>query len=111
MENRNSANTTPLQRVVVFQQNGSGERKIAGVREYGADIIALEIVSIDEPLPLVLDDARAYLPETIETDLVLDYLRHQDLSHDLVLMCVEQGIPVVSSGKKRVGKRVMTPPT
>jgi len=111
MENRDSANTTPLQRVVVFQQNGSGERKIAGVREYGADIIALEIVSIDEPLPLVLDDARAYLPETIEADLVLDYLRHQDLSHDLVLMCVEQGIPVVSSGKKRVGKLVMTPPT
>lgn len=111
MENRNSANTTPLQRVVVFQQNGSGERKIVGVREYGADIIALEIISIDEPLPLVLDDARAYLPETIEADLVLDYLRHQDLSHDLVLMCVEQGIPVVSSGKKRVGKRVMAPPT
>ncbi len=101
----------PLQRVVVFQQNGSGERKIAGVREFGADIIALEIVSIDDPLPPVLDDARIYLPETIEADLVLDFLRHQDLSHDLVLMCVEKGIPVVSSGKKRVGKRVMTPPT
>ena len=111
MENRDSANTSPLQRVVVFQQNGSGERKIAGVREYGADIIGLEIISIDEPLPLVLDDARAYLPETIEADLVLDFLRHQDLSHDLVQICVEQGIPVVSSGKKRIGKRVMTPPT
>lgn len=100
-----------LQRVVVFQQNGSGERKIAGVREYGADIIALEIISIDEPLPLVLDDARAYLPATIEADLVLDYLTQQDLSHDLVQICVANGIPIVSSGKKRVGRRVMTPPT
>ncbi len=100
-----------LQRVAVFQQNGSGERKIAGVRDYGADIIALEIISIDEPLPLVLDDARAYLPETIEADLVLDYLRHQDLSHDLVNMCVAKGIPIVSSGKKRMGKQVMAPPT
>lgn len=102
---------TSLQRVLVFQQNGSGERKISGVREYGADIIDLEIISIDEPLPLVLDDARIYLPETIEADLVLDFLRHQDLSHDLVNICVEKGIPVVSSGKKRVGRQVMIPPT
>lgn len=101
----------PKQRVVVFQQNGSGERKIAGVREYGEDIIDLEIVSIDEFLPPVLDDARSYLPEAIEADLVLDFLRHQDLSHDLVQICVEKGIPVVSSGKKRMGKQVMAPPT
>ena len=101
----------PKQRVVVFQQNGSGERKIAGVREYGADIIDLEIVSIDESLPLVLDDARNYLPEVIEADLVLDFLRHQDLSHDLVQICVAKSIPVVSSGKKRMGKQVMIPPT
>lgn len=102
---------TSLQRVLVFQQNGSGERKIAGVRAYGGDIIALEIISIDEALPPVLDDARKYLPETIEADLVLDYFRHQDLSHDLVEICVDQGIPVVSSGKKRRGQRVLTPPT
>lgn len=106
-----SEGTGPLQKVAVFQQNGSGERKIAGVREYGADIIALEVISIDEPLPPVLDDARIYLPKTIDADLVLDFLRHQDLSHDLVQMCVERGIPVVSSGKKRSGERVMIPPT
>jgi len=100
-----------LQRVLVFQQNGSGERKIAGVRAYGGDIIALEIISIDEALPPVLDDARKYLPETIEADLVLDYFKHQDLSHDLVEICVEKGIPVVSSGKKRLGRQVMAPPT
>jgi hypothetical protein len=108
VENRSGKS---LQRVAVFQQNGSGERKIAGVRAYGADIIALEIISIDESLPLVLDDARRYLPEKIEADLALDYLTHQDLSCDLVEICVANGIPIVSSGKKRVGRRVMTPPT
>lgn len=111
MTRTDNGTARPLQRVLVFQQNGSGERKIAGVREYGTDIIYLEVISIDEPLPPVLDDGRKYLPEKIEADLVLDYLKHQDLSHDLVLICVEQGIPVVSSGKKRVGKRVMAPPT
>lgn len=100
-----------MQKIMVFQQNGSGERKVAGVREYGADIVRLEIVSIDGQLPPVLDDARSYLPTVIEADLVLDYLRHQDLSHDLVQICIEQGIPVVSSGKKRMGRQIMIPPT
>jgi len=100
-----------VQKVVVFQQNGSGERKVAGVREHGADIVRIETVAIEGALPSVIDDARRYLPDRIDADLVLDYLRHQDLSHDLVAMCVEQGIPVVSSGKKRTGRQVMIPPT
>jgi hypothetical protein len=100
-----------MQKVMVFQQRGSGERKIAGVREYGADIVRLEVVSIDDELPPVLDDGRSWLPSVIDADLVLDFLRHQDLSHDLVQICVEQGIPVVSSGKKRTGRNVLIPPT
>ena len=100
-----------MQNILVFQQNGSGERKVAGVREHGSDIVRLKIVSIDDDLPPVLDDARSYLPTVIEADLVLDYLRHQDLSHDLVQICVEKGIPVVSSGKKRTGRNILIPPT
>ncbi len=100
-----------MQKILVFQQNGSGERKVAGVREHGSDIIRLEIISIDDELPPVLDDARSYLPSVIVADLVLDYFKHQDLSHDLVRICVDQGIPVVSSGKKRLGRNVLIPPT
>lgn len=111
METVDNSSGKSLHRVAVFQQNGSGERKIAGVRAYGADIIILEIISIDVPLPPVLDDAKAYLPEKIEADLVLDYLFHQDLSSDLVEICSENGIPLVSSGKKMFGRHVMTPPT
>ncbi len=41
------------QRLVVFQQNGSGEQKIAGLRKYGGDLFDLEVFNIDEPLPPV----------------------------------------------------------
>jgi hypothetical protein len=39
------------QKIVAFQQNGSGESKIAGVRKYGENRIVLEVISIDVPLP------------------------------------------------------------
>ncbi len=71
----------------------------------------LEVVSIDQPVPPVLDDTSDYLPDTIEADLVLDFLKHEDLSHDLVAICHEKRIPVISSGKKIPSKWVLTPPT
>lgn len=100
-----------MQRITVFQQNGSGERKIEAVRKYGDDIIALDIVSIDEELPKVIDDCRPYLPAQIDADLVLDFLVHEDLSLDLARLCAEQKIPIVASGKKIINKWVITPPT
>lgn len=100
-----------LQKVVVFQQNESGKKKIIGIQEFAADEIELEIISIDEPLPQVLEESGQYLPEELEADLVLDYLTHPDLSHDLVALCHRLGIPVISSGKKIPSKSVLTPPT
>ena len=100
-----------MQRVSVFQQNGSGERKIEAVRRYGSDIISLDIVSIDDELPEIIDDGRPYLPADIDADLVLDFLVHEDLSLDLARRCAELEIPVVASGKKIVNKWVITPPT
>ncbi len=99
------------QRVVVFQQNGSGERKIDGVRRYGADIIDLQVVSIDDELPPIIDDSDAYLPRVIAADLVLDFLKHYDLSTDLARRCAEEKIPIVVSGKKSLGNGAVTPPT
>ncbi|MGD8366248.1 MAG: DUF166 family (seleno)protein DfsP [Desulfobacterales bacterium] len=99
------------QRILVFQQNGSGESKIRGIRERGLDRIDLRVVDIDQPLPEVIDEGGEYLPERIEADLVLDYLRHPDLSHDLAERCRQQGIPVVASGRKIRIKGVLTPPT
>ena len=36
----------------------------------------------------------------VRADLVLDFLKHPDLSNDLIAMCGERKIPVVASGKK-----------
>ena len=103
--------TSPQQKIMVFQQNGSGEGKIAGVRKYGGDNIELEIISIDDPLPPLVEDTSEYLPRTIKADLVLDFMKHPDLSHDLAVLCRDAAIPLIASGKKIEIKGVHTPPT
>ena len=111
MERNSSSRQDRPQRVTVFQQDGSGERKIAGVRLHGGDSIELSVVSIDGPLPPVLDDTSAYLPTHLECDLVLDFLKHTDLSLDLAELCARHHIPIISSGKKLLNKWVLKPPT
>lgn len=100
-----------MQQILVFQQNGSGEQKIAGVRKYGADICSLTVISIDDALPPVIDDTSHYLPAEISADLVLDYLKHPDLSYDLASRCAKLDIPVIASGKKIPNPKTFTPPT
>jgi len=100
-----------IQNILVFQQNGSGDKKIEGVRLYGNNRFSLEVVSIDAHLPVVIDDTKEYIPRNIEADLVLDYLKHPDLSHDLAVACRDKKIPVVASGKKFRVKGAFTPPT
>ena len=99
------------QSIWVFQQNNSAESKIQGIRKYGGDRFAVEVVSIDGPLPSLIDDASDYLPREIPASLVLDYLRHPDISQDLALLCSGSNVPVVASGKKHRVKGVFTPPT
>jgi thymidylate synthase len=99
------------QRVLVFQQNGSGERKIAGVRAHAESSIELVVVHIDAPLPPLIEDTSLYLPTRLEADLVLDYLKHLDLSHDLAALCASQGIPMIASARKLSGQGALTPPT
>ena len=99
------------QEILVFQQNGSGESKIQGIRKYGENLFRIKTFSIDENLPPVIDDTTKCLPDDIRADIVLDYLKHPDLSHDLAIMCRDRNIPVVISGKKVRIKGVHTPPT
>ena len=103
--------TQTKQRILVFQQNGSGEKKIEGIRQYAEDAIDMEVISIDETLPPVIDDTGGLLPDRIEADLVLDFLKHPDLSHDLGRRCQAQNIPMVASGKKMKMEGVSAPPT
>lgn len=108
MQNKNK---TKIQHILIFQQNGSGESKIKGIKQHGGDLFKLETYSIDEDLPIVIDDSLQYLPNDIKADLVLDYLKHLDLCNDLALICAKRNIPVVSPGKKIRLPGVITPPT
>lgn len=103
--------TRALQQILVFQQNGSGWHKISGIEEFGGGFCQINIFNIDQALPLILDETDMYLPDAIGADLVLDFLKHPDLSYDLAKICFKQDIPVVASGQKEKRQGVLTPPT
>ena len=99
-----------MQTIAVFQQNGSGETKIKGIRQFGGNRFDVKVIDIEPDLPPVLDDTSSYLPDRIDADLVLDYLKHYDLSEDLSRLCEKQGIPLVTSGKKLHCGHAFCPP-
>ena len=99
------------QKIFVFEQCASGESKIQGILAYGDGLFQLERFSIDEPLPTVVDDAVDFFPDGFKADLVLDYLKHPDLSYDLAGICRKRGIPVIASGKNIRTQGIYTPPT
>ncbi len=86
--------------IMVFEQNGSGRHKVAGIERFGSGITITEIIAIDSFLPDFIEDPGSFLSSSVSADLVLDYLTHPDLSHHLVRLCREKNIPVISSGKK-----------
>lgn len=99
------------QNLLVFQQNESGKSKIKGVIKYGENLFSIKIISIDTPLPPIIEDTSIYLSEDFSADLVLDFLKHPDLSNDLARLCHKKKIPIVASGKKHMDKWAITPPT
>ncbi len=100
-----------MQRIVVFQQGNSGEPKIKGIRGRGRNITISQVITLSPSLPPIIDDPEEYLPGDIEADLVLDFMKHPDLSFALAEMCKRKGIPVVASGKKIRVQGTITPPT
>lgn len=98
--------------VLVFQQKGSGENKIKGIREFGGGAFEVATYDIDVQMPKIIDDTSPYLPEIIRADIVLDYLKHPDLSEDLAGLCAGQQVPIVASGKRpgRAKGPVFNPP-
>ncbi len=88
---------------MVFQQNGSGENKIKGIRQFGRDRFVIETYDIDAPLPGLIENSNGYLPETIDADIVLDYLQHPDLSKmvELLKSLYYGALPAVQPGKQQ----------
>jgi hypothetical protein len=96
-------------RILVFEQNGSGQDKIAGLQRYGQGM-EVTVVSIDAALPEFVDNPEEFIPSVLEADLVVDYLTHPDLSDFLLEQCQVQGIVAVAPGKRRArGTGVYTP--
>jgi hypothetical protein len=88
------------QTLVVFQEWGSGEAKIQGIRDYGHDIIISRIIDITENLPEFIDEPEDYITADFSADLVLSFLKHPDLLDYLAHLCADKKIPLVASGKK-----------
>jgi hypothetical protein len=89
-----------MYKIVVFEENGSGEKKIQGITRHGTGLDIVKIYNIEEALSEVVDDPETFIPEDFHADLVLDFLKHPDLSEYLTQVCKEKKIPVVASGKK-----------
>jgi hypothetical protein len=87
-------------KIVVFEEHGSGEKKIQGINRHGTGLEIVRRCNIVAALPEIIDDPGRYIPEDFEADLVLDFLKHPDLSSHLALVCKKKQIPVIASGKK-----------
>jgi thymidylate synthase len=93
--------------IVVFEEFGSGEKKIQGITAHAAGLEISRRINIEENLPELVDDPEHYIPEDFSADLVLDFLKHPDLSAYLAQVCRKKNIPVIASGKKHAD--AMTP--
>ena len=93
--------------IVVFEEHGSGEKKIQGITEHGCGLEISRRYNIEENLPEIVDDPERYIPEDFNADIVLDFLKHPDLSTYLAQVCRKKNIPVIASGRKHAD--AMTP--
>lgn len=96
-----------LFKIVVFEEFGSGEKKIQGITSHSSGLEISRRINIEENLPEIVDDPEHYIPEDFSADLVLDFLKHPDLSAHLARVCKRKDIPVIASGKKHA--EAMTP--
>ena len=87
-------------KIVVFEENNSGEKKIQGITRHGTGLENISRYNIEENLPEIVDDPEEYIDEDFTADLVLDFLNHPDLSAHLAKVCKQKSIPVIASGKK-----------
>ena len=88
-------------KIIVFEEYGSGEKKIQGITTHGTGLDIIKRYNIEESLPEIVDDPEEFIPQDFNADLVLDFLKHPDLSSYLAQVCKEKKITVIASGKKR----------
>ncbi len=95
-------NSCPF-RLVIFEEAGSGKYKVAGIEVYGRNITIERIYNIPPAMPEIIDEPEEFIPDDFEGDLILNFLRHPDLSEHLVKICKIKGMPVIASGQNIPG--------
>ena len=90
-------------RLIIFQQNGSAEKKIAGLLTYGTDLEICANFALPTALPDFIDEPHDFFPDHLEGDLILNFLKHPDLADYLVELAARCQIPVITSGPRQVG--------
>lgn len=98
-----------MDEIIIFQQAGSGEAKIEGIRRHGTELVISRVFDLPDRLPEFIDDPTAYFPDVFHGDLVISFLRHPDLLDYLAERCAAQNIPLIASGRKN--SRAITPAT
>jgi thymidylate synthase len=109
--NRPEIRQASRQKIWAFLQDERGAGKISAIRSQAGSRIDLEIFTIEQALPPVVDDASDWLPGRIEADLVLAHLKHPDLTHALADLCRRDGVPMIAPGQKGALSGVLTPRT
>lgn len=95
------------QQLVVFQEKGSGEKKLAGLRRFGRDITISAVYDVEGALPALIDNPEEFIPADFTGDLVLSFLKHPDLIDYLAQICESKALPLIASGKK--AEKAITP--
>jgi len=85
-------------RIAIYQQNGNGLAKVAGINKYGRDLEITLLEDITGSLPEFIDDPEDFVPPPPEVDVVLSFLKQPDLASYLADICEERGIPLVAAG-------------
>ena len=88
------------QRLIIFQEKGSGEKKLVGLRRFGRDLEIAAVYDITAPLPSFIDNPEEFIPAEFSGDLVLSFLKHPDLLAYLAELCQAKRLPLIASGKK-----------
>jgi hypothetical protein len=88
------------QRLVIFQEKGSGEKKLAGLRRFGRDLEIVAVYDITASLTSFIDTPEEFIPADFSGDLVLSFLKHPDLLAYLAELCAARKVPLIASGKK-----------
>lgn len=91
--------TAMEQQIIIFEEDGSGDYKVAGIEVYGINIRIKRVFNLKGPFPLLIDEPEEYINGIPDADLCLDFLRHPDLSQHLVELCKTKSTPVIVSGQ------------